>query len=466
MHSTLRKLLQIHPELHYNIVLRDDNKPYLNNITDSPIFFDDIVEYKDSWTELGESQTNYIFQTYYFDHTQETKPLWKILVIPKTSQLVLLLSHAMYDGMSSVKVWSSFMSCLQEVASLGSTATGSKLDPVIYQEEDATVKTGTKNHPYTRWPIPTWWKVKRQIVSLLFRVSPKSILGPDPKLLRFEGYTFPEGFLCEEVPQDRDKYSRRYKVRNDNIQYMLHLTSDQLHIVKGQCKVHGVSLTSFIVSLFAFSLKAVIHREGVTTGAANNNNNSNDSGSHIKVDIPMDTRVKCETLLPDVLPNELQLGNFIASIEYTDDIAKYDSEDDKVIWKISQSVQAKICGARTSQLDDIINNVKLLEVVNDVAQFVDQKLDASNGVGPGGTFEVTNLGFVDYGGHCSESSSSSEFYVRDAQWNEPQGFSNIFTCCVLSTPLGGLNCSISVPRGIATEFGSVLENVRRLLRDC
>ena len=70
--------------------------------------------------------------------------------------------------------------------------------------------------------------------------------------------------------------------------------------------------------------------------------------------------------------------------------------------------------------------MKLLEVVSDVAQFVDQKLDASNGVGPGGTFEVTNLGFVDYGGHCSESSSSSEFYVRDAQWNEPQGFLNIF----------------------------------------
>ena len=77
---------------------------------------------------------------------------------------------------------------------------------------------------------------------------------------------------------------------------MLHLTSDQLHAVKGQCKADGVLLTSFIVSLFAFSLKAVIHREGVITDAVNENN----GGSHIKVDIPMDTRVKCETLLPCV----------------------------------------------------------------------------------------------------------------------------------------------------------------------
>ena len=426
-----------------------------NIITDSPILFNDIVEYKESWTELGESQTNYIFQTYYFDFTQETKPLWKILVIPQANQLVLLLSHAMYDGMSSVKVWSSFMSCLQEVASMGSIATDSKLDPVVfYQAEGEEEGTRTNDHPYTRWPIPIRWKVKRQIVSWLFRVSPRSILAPDPNLLQFEGYRFPEGFLSDEVAP-RDKCSRRYKVRNDNVQHILQLTPDQLRSVRTQCKAHKVSLTSFIVSLFALSLKTVII------------NNDNNSGSHIKVDIPMDTRAKCEASLPDVSLEELQLGNFIAGIEYTDDIAKYSLEDDEVIWQVAQSVQAKIGEARTSKLDDIVNNVKLLEVVNDVTQFVDQKVDVSTGTGPSGTFEVTNLGYVDYGGHCSESSSSpSEFYVRDAQWNEPQGFSNIFTCCVLSTPLGGLNCSISVPRGIATEFGSVLENVRKLLRGC
>ena len=90
LHSTLRKLLQVHPELHYNIVLRDDNKPYLNNITDSPDIFRRYCRVQRLMDRNSVNlKTNYIFQTYYFDHTQETKPLWKILVIPKTSQLVL-----------------------------------------------------------------------------------------------------------------------------------------------------------------------------------------------------------------------------------------------------------------------------------------------------------------------------------------------------------------------------------------
>lgn len=77
---------------------------------------------------------------------------------------------------------------------------------------------------------------------------------------------------------------------------------------------------------------------------------------------------------------------------------------------------------------------------------------------PSSTFEMTNLGFQKF-----SSLESKKYFVVDAKFNEPQLVASIFTCAVISTPLGGLNCSVSYPKDISTELNVCWAKLKKIL---
>lgn len=424
--KTLSEVIGKHPQLHFNVALDDTNdEPYIRNITEEPILFGDVVEYI-TWHTDEEANINQIFRTYNFPyHTQ--KPLWRILINAKERRLYLLLDHLLFDGMSGVQFWNTFMDSLSNSSS-DHGPEGERLY-IPNENQDAA----DEYHLYEIWP--TTWKsrLSKLAAGVLFRWFPDRLVSPDPQQVQFHDYLFPRGLLVDTKSNDPEGYN----VRNDNCQRNIRLSPENLCNVLASCKLHKISLTSFLAAIFAIAVDKATLTEDF-------------SGSLVKIDIPMNTRPACAKVLK-VEENKRQMGNFVASAALT-----YDLNSSGKIWETAQTFQDALEQQTQIKVIDTINAIKLLDAI-DTKNFIEAKIKAA---GPSGTFEITNLGLQSFNlGAVSDPS----FIVQDAFFNEPQGISDVFTCCIITTPQGGLNCSVSYPKDIKYKIEPCLEYVSNCL---
>lgn len=424
---TLRKTIDNHPQLHFNVALDNTNgdEPYLRNITEEPIVFNDVIEYI-TWNTDEEANINQIFQTYNFPYYTQ-KPLWKILVNEKERRLYLLLDHVLFDGMSGVQFWNTFMDSLSN----SSSDRGAEDERLYVPSENQDA--ADEYHPYEIWP--TTWKsrLSKLAAGVLFRWFPDRVVSLNPQQVQFNDYLFPRGLLVDTKSKD----SICYNIRNDNCQRNIRLSPAHLRNVLASCKLHKISLTSFLAAIFAIAIEKGIETEDF-------------SGSFLKIDIPMNTRPACAGILK-VKEDKLQMGNLVASAQLTHNL-----KNSGEIWDVAQAFQGTLEQQTRLKVIDTINAVKILDVV-DAKKLIEAKIKAQ---GPSGTFEITNLGFQSFN---SDKSSNASFIVQDAFFNEPQGISDVFTCCIITTSQGGLNCSVSYPKDIKYKIEACLENVTNFL---
>lgn len=424
--NTIKKFSQAHCTV---TSVTKGQAPRIKDLTGTAIRFDDIVEYY-PWESLCTENINEIFKKYNFQF-DNGKPLWKIIVLEKTNQLIFVVSHIFFDGMSSTIFAKSIMEGLNS-----ETNTSSSLDGDIIYESNQELQE-LPLHPYDLWPIPFSWKIKRQLVKLLLKISPSVVTGTSTDMLQFENYNFPDDFV--RVPSDDND---TFTVKNDNIQKLLKIKPDTLQKILTKCKEEKSSMTSFLSALFAIGLKH-----------ASSNNLRN--GKALTISIPMNSRSVCkETLHVD--ESSLKLGDFILGMEYSDNL---DTIDINNLWPLSSKIKNFMVDFRENQISDQVNTAKLLDIT-DVESFVRQKVENGYGIGPGAAFEITNLGFNTFGNNGQDE---NEYIVTDAFFNQPQGFSNIFTCSIISTPIGGLNCCISYPKNLVTEMEPIWKYVEEII---
>lgn len=412
----ITKVIPRYPQLYSNVFLQDE-KPIIRPI-ESFIYFNDVVEYMQE-EQLTEELINQIFRTVKFKYHDDV-PIWKILALNGGRSLVLCLDHVFFDGLSGVKFLENIMEELNTIECF------SNYQDIVYKCEG---KELVPKHPYSNWPIPWKWKMFRLLAPLFVKLD--SYIGPwvanfthDSSMLNFNRYEFPKGIFRDVV--------KRNEIRNDNCQLTFSIPAENLEQLLVKCKKHNVSLTSILISVFIASLKEVdpsmIH------------------GSQVTVDVPVNTRNLIKSTM-NIDAKELEMGNFIMAGKVT-----YDITEDTDLLHTSKKIQDQI----VKQKDDVdsIHTSKLLDVVN-VEDYI---ASMANKKFPGSTFEMTNLGFQKF-----SSLESEKYFVVDAKFNEPQLVASIFTCAVISTPLGGLNCSVSYPKDISTELNVCWAKLKKIL---
>lgn len=419
LNHTLSKLIKQFPQLHCNVQHTGSDKLVLTPFKSQSINFDDVVDYKDDWDEWNSDNINSIFKQYHFTYFVET-PLWKLVIIPQLNTLLFVVDHVLTDGIGSIKFWQAFMK------HLGPETDTNVLFKVTELEDNNNIINSL--HPYDLWPISWSWKVKRSIIPFLVKFIPDLVTGLDPNLLQFNAYKFPQDLLDEESSEIFN-----YSIHNTNVHWTLNVPQDKLKLLLTDCKNHNVSLTSYIAATFAVALNKNI-----------NDAEDTNSGAKIKIDIPMNTRNVCQSML-GLDDSQLQMGNFVAGLEYVGE-----RKDLENIWDVATLIQSSIIQSSQDKIDDTIQQVKLLDVVN----IKDYILPKITNFGPGAAFEVTNLGFHEF------EIDNDDFVVEDATFNQPQGISDIFSCCVVSSIKGGMNISISAPKKINDQLADVWTQVQ------
>lgn len=429
--GALRETVKTHPKAHCTVTKpKDGSTPEIKGLTETPIYFSDVVEYV-SWEGLDDDSINSIFKNYSFPF-DNNKPMWKIIVMEKTNQLVFALSHVFFDGMSSTFFTKTFMEKLNN----HQESTSDLPEDVIYSSKEMI---HLQPHPYEKLPISWAWWAKRQLVKVLLKVSPGAIMNTDPSLMQFKSYNFPDDFV---VPLNEN--TQTFEVKNDNCQKLLRIDQDILSKLMKECKSRGVSINTFLVTLYAVALTKV-------------DKTTLRNGNKVNINIPISARKFCEVNL-GVDESELKIGDFIAGMEYCRDLETLSEEN---FWDIATEVQVFVKDFVENQITDALNTAKLLDVA-DVQDFIRQKVERAYGIGPSAAFEVSNLGLCKFDDH--EGNSDMQYYVTDAFFNQPQGFSNIFTCSVISTRIGGLTCSVSYPIKLRDDLQPVWDYVDDFLR--
>lgn len=399
-------------QLRSNVAIdKKDNKPYLK-ILDQSIEFDDVVEFVD-WMGLDENNVNYIFQNYAFPyHTEE--PLWKILIIPHKRTLVLLMSHILFDGISGVIIWKEFLKNLQESTNAIENNITTVYVPDRYQS------FANDHHAYEDWPINWKTKVSNFLLGQYLKWNPLTAesVEPSAEQFKFNNYSFPQGIFQKHL----DSGDNLYQVRNDNLQWNVHLNSQELQKVLLLCKKHKVSLNSLITALFTKIL-------------TNRTDPSRYSGSKLSICVPINTRLACNKFLQNDDYTQ-QLGNFVAAANLNSYI-----NDAKPLWELAGDFQSTIKQRSQDGVYSAIGECSSLNVI-DIQKFLEARAAASK---PADTFEVSNLGFQSF------NDLEGPFKVIDAFFNQPQGISANFFCSVLSTD-GGLNCHVTYPRDLKEDL--------------
>lgn len=410
-------------ELHCNVAIDNkDGEPFFQLIERS-LQFDDVVEYV-SWDEFDPVRINEVFQNYVFSYNTQ-KPLWKILIIPNERKLVLLMSHVIFDGMSGVIIWKDLLENLNQCSASIKTDSDKVFVPLEGQHFDSD------HHPYGDFPISWKGSITKFLLGQYFKwrpISPNSF-GPSPDQFQYANYSFPDGLLR----QRKDSIAGLYQIRNDNLQWNLHLDPQAVQKILRLCRKHEVSLTSMLAALVTFSIIECKADQSYT-------------GSNLTIEVPINTRSACNKMLKNKQYAD-KLGNFVASLTLRHNI------DDKIsLWQLAKKLHSSL---RESQdgVHSGIERCKLLDVV-DVQQFLEAKVAASN---PGSTFEVSNLGYHAF------NESQGPFEVENAYFNQPQGISSIFFCSVISTK-GGLNCNITYPKDLEKELGPCFQYCKNWLQ--
>ncbi|QLL33610.1 hypothetical protein HG536_0E05210 [Torulaspora globosa] len=414
----LKETIANHPQLHQTIAIDpEDNQPYIKNI-DRVLKFDDVADYVPfAYTE---DSINQLFRDRKFPYCVE-EPLWKLLILENDKKCLLLLDHTLFDGMSALAFWKSFMKSLPDEAE--------ESDDDLWAPSQES--SSQECHPYERWPT-TWGSVcKALLVGALFKLCPSAVLAVGRDQLRFKNYQFPDGLFVDNGSIGRS----RYHIRNDNCQQTLQIEPGRLRDLLSACKRHGVSLTSFLAALLAISMDKCLEQDCYT-------------GSYLKIDVPMNTRKACAEVL-NIPENSMTMGNYVAPTEL-----RYNLRTTDDVWQTAKRLCKVLKSQTTTDVISTINNVRLLDVA-DTAKFIEEKLKAG---GPSGTFEITNLGAQDF---CR--GSNDRFLVENAVFNEPQSISDVFTCSIISTPLGGLSCCLSYPRAIKRSIEPCIDNLKEFL---
>lgn len=421
----LQKTINHFSPLYSNVQIKDDrvssDKPlYMTPFKFESIRFEDVVDYKD-WDELNTDNINSIFKEYNFSYFKES-PLWKLLIVPKITTLILAADHVLSDGIGTVKFWQYFTKNL-----------GPQMDNIdnrlLFHTDSQSVPIKEYVHPYDLWPVSKAWKLRRLIISYLVKYFPNLVTGLNSQLLQFNQYQFPDDLLDIDLSKPFN-----YKIKNSNIHHILNVPYSKLKSILEDCKKNQVSLTSYIAAVFAIVLNSNINDENVNTN----------KGSKFKIDIPMDTRNVCQNML-NVDPSVLQMGNFVAGLEIEINRSELIN-----IWQVAQFIQSNISKFTKTNINDTIQQVKLLDVVQ-IKDFILHKL---HNQGPGGTFEITNLGLQNF------PHNDNGFIVEDMIFDEPQGIFDIFTSSVVTTEKGGMNISISIPETINDKLSNLCEEVK------
>lgn len=425
----VKETINTYPQAYCTVTLGNDGTPIqVVDLNQKPIYFNDVIKYT-QWDKFEENEIASIFKTYTFP-IEDDKILWKILVNEKTNQIFFVLSHVLFDGMSSTIFATTFMNNLQNVKE----NVTHENEQIVYQSDQSAK---LNKHPYDNWPTPLAWKFKRQVVKLLMNVAPSTIVNVNKRFLQFKNYNLPDDFLLETNNSDYE-----FSVKNDNIQKLLRINPNKSKKILEMCRTENVSMNSFLISLFFLALK------DVSSDVLRN-------GKIINVSIPINTRNVCKNIL-DLDDSELQLGDLIIGAEYAKDIDAFSKNQ---FWDLARDINKYVKEVIEDKVTDNVNVIKLLDVVN-VEEFIRKKVRGTYGVGPGAAFEVSNLGLTKFGDNTNDT---NKYYITDALFNQPQGFSNIFTCSVISTPLGGLTCSISYPRKLVDDIEPVWKAVDETL---
>lgn len=414
----LSKVIQAHYQLYSNCFEEDENliiKPIEN------IQFNDVVDYK-PWVQYEEEEVNYILKKYNFKY-RVSKPLWKIVVLPKMNSIILALDHLIFDGMSTVIF---FKELINQFLTLDNGSKHQFLEMLYEYEPQFNIEESS--HPYENLPIPLSWKIKRPIVKTLFTISPTTVVSQDHSLIHFHDYKLPDDFL-----DPNEKGTEEYYVRNNHRQVRIKLNSEQLDSWRQKCKQHGVTLTSFLISLFYKALGNI--DKGTYEGEA------------VKIEVPINTR---ERIAEDGRFKNT-IGPFVAGLEFHENL-----DFSRDIWDISTKVNSIIQQKANEQLMESINEARLLELV-DVRKFMKLKMD--NARNPYSTFEVTNVGFQDFG-----IGEHDKYQVEDAFFHEPQLFGHIMTYSIISTPRGGLTCCLAYPRNLDSELTKMHDYINEELK--
>ncbi|GAV54741.1 hypothetical protein ZYGR_0AS00630 [Zygosaccharomyces rouxii] len=396
----------------------EDGKPYLR-IIDGSLEFKDVVEFVD-WARLDEGKINYVFHNYAF-HYHTEKPLWKMLVIPSERKIVLIMSHVLFDGMAGVIIWQEFLKNLNKSTDAVERHTG-----IIYEPSEFQGFT-SDHHPYEDWPISWKNKLSRFLFSQYLKWKPirPDMVGPDSQDFKFKSYSLPHGLLEKNL----DSTGGLYQVRCDSVQWNIHLIPQELQKVLQLCKDHKVSFSSLLTALFAQSL-------------IKSANPSSYTGHQLKICLPMNTRLACNSKLQDD-DYTRQLGNFVAATTLTTD-----TSNGKPLWELAEAFQKEIVQKVQNEIQDAINECRLLDAV-DMRELFEAKIAA---VKPSDTFEVSNLGYQSF------TDFEGPFKVTDGFFNQPQGISSNFFCSIISTD-GGLNCHVTIPRDLKEDVTPCLRYV-------
>lgn len=412
----LRRVVNSHFQLYCN-AYKSNNEVVVNPIGE-PIKFDDVVDYMD-WDTYGEEEINSVFRKYNFEYGVD-KPLWKVIVVSKANKMIFATDHLFFDGIATVLFWTELLKSLEELKQDNDL----DVDEIIYRPGGSTDSID-QCHPYEKLPIPFSWKVKRPIVKALFTIAPGAVVSQDASIIQFDEYKIPEDYLKKNSNDDGC-----YQIKNTNRQISLKMSSNKLKVIMKDCKQHHVSFTAYLTAVLYLALGKIP--------------NEKYSGSTIKYEVPMNTRNR----ISNSGEYSNSYGTFVAGGEF---IETLDFERDE--WELAQSIHQKIVEKSTTGVMDAINEARLLELV-DAKKFMKMKFETTTG--PSSTFEVTNLGFQNF-----SQNEHSKYTVTDAFFNEPQLFTNLITYSVISTPSGGLNCSMAYPE----KLDSILCNSVEFLKN-
>ncbi|AET38206.1 N-acetyltransferase Ecym_2483 [Eremothecium cymbalariae DBVPG len=414
----LKELIPKHPHLYRNIFTKDGSKKLVRPLN-VEIRLDDVLE-ETGFDSLDESAANSILKNSTFQYDQQ-RPLWKLISLKAGTQFLFCFDHAFFDGMSAVIFWNDFISALNSIKP--ENRRGMDLNEVLYK---AAADPEIRVHPFDLWPIPWVWSMKRAVTKIWTYYAGQSIpqcislkgIISKREVFRFKHYIFPSGFFNSEGV-----------LRNDNVQLSSRIPPDKMDAILVECRKHKVSFTSWFAAKLIQLLRELDPNES--------------TGSIVKIMLPVDCRAEIAEKLPSYPADELKMGLFVknASLHYD-----LDSPDINEFWQIASSIHTQIVQGRLS--DASIQSLKLLDFL-DISQYV---LEGPKSPPPSSTFEITNLGLHKFDGNVEEP----EFYAVDAVFNEPQTLSAAFTCALISTPLGGLHASISVPKAISNSLTKIL----------
>lgn len=413
----LSNVIQSHYQLHCNC-FEEEGELVIKPI--DKIAFDDVVEYQ-SWDQYEEEEINFILKNYNFKYRVQ-KPIWKIIVVPKTNCIILALDHLVSDGMSTVLF---FKELLKQLSSIDSNSVD-KIKDILY-EYDPTFDIKEKCHPYEDLPIPFSWKIKRPIVKTLFSLSPTTVVSQDNSLIHFKDYKLPDDFLDPTNEGDEPYY-----IRNNHRQVKIKLTPEQLNSWRLKCKEHNVTITAYLISVFYKALGQI--------------DKTAYEGEAVKIEVPMNTRQR----LGSDRDFKESFGAFVAGLEFKESL-----DFDRDVWDMAKEVTNIIQQKANDEIMELINEVRLLELV-DTRKFMKLKMD--NARNPYSTFEVTNIGFQDFG-----VTNADKYQVEDAFFNEPQLFGHIMTYSAISTPKGGLTCYLAYPRNLDKEMNKYYDYINESL---